>query len=167
MKIEVIEVETKLHVLAMSFSNSYFSCIHDHYQIVFTNSNIVEEMETLHLLSTKLDKKKPTTAISKDRALLDAILESYTYLITVYKSLANITMLSPKYKRYDMVKFLTDWCKASAHTDVKVLVKEVVREVVEPEKSPVKLSRQEQIELLAGQLSSENKLKLYKKVSKK
>lgn len=167
MTIEVIEVETKLHILAMNFSNSYFSCMYDHYQIVFTNSNIVEEMETLHVLSAKLDTKKPSNVTSKDRALLDSILESYTYLITVYKSLANISMLSPKYKRYEMVKYLHDWCKASAGTDVKVLVAEVVKEMIDPEKTPEKLTRQQQVELLAKQMSSELKVDLYNKVPKR
>jgi hypothetical protein len=167
MNIEIIEVETKLHVLATNFSNSYFSGILDQYQVVFKNSNVVEEMETLDLLSTKLDKRKPSIIINKDRALLASILDSYTYLISVYKTLAHVQMLSPKFKRYDMVKYLHDWCKASAGGDVKALVKEVVKEMIDPEKIPENLSRPELVKLLAEQMSAANKDNLYKKLPKR
>ncbi|MEB0263905.1 MULTISPECIES: hypothetical protein [unclassified Mucilaginibacter] len=111
-------------------------CILDQYQIVFKNSNVVEEMETLDILSAKLNKRKPSIIINKGRALLASILDSYTYLISVYKTLAHIQMLSPNFKRYDMVKYQHDWCKASAGSDVKVLVAEVVKELIDPKKHP-------------------------------
>jgi hypothetical protein len=122
MEINVIEVETKLHVLATNFSNSYFSNMYDQYQIVFENSNVVEEMEMLHVLSAKLDKRTPSFIINKDRALLDSILDSYTYLITVYKHITNVSLLSPKFKRYDMIKYLHDWCKQVSVNSTKEVV---------------------------------------------
>lgn len=78
MSIDVIPVETTLQVLATNFSNSYFSCMHDQYAIVFKNSNVIEEMETLDILITKPDKRRPSTIINRDRALLAFILDSYT-----------------------------------------------------------------------------------------
>ena len=167
MNIDLIEVEAKLQVLAMNFSNSYFTCVAEQYQTVFKNSNVVDEMEALDELSIKLANRMQTVIIKKDRDLLESILESYTYLITIYKTLTNTKMLSPKYKRYEMVKFLHDWCKASAGGDVKKLVKEVVKEMIDPDKIPENLTRQQQIELLAKQMSSELKKDLYNKVPKR
>ncbi len=167
MNIDPIEVEAKLQVLAMNFSNSYFTCVAEHYQTVFKNSNVVDEMEALDELSIKLMNRLQTTIIKKDRALLQSILESYTYLITVYQNLTNVKQFSPKLKRYDMEKYLHDWCKASAGSDVKALVAEVVKEMIDPEKIPENLSRQERVKLLAEQMSGELKIDLYNKVRKR
>lgn len=167
MTIDPIEVEAKLQVLAINFSNSYFTCVSEQYQTVFKNSNVVDEMEALDELSIKLMDRLQTTIIKKDRALLQAILESYTYLITVYQNLTNVKQFSPKLKRYDMVKYLHDWCKASAGADVKVLVAEVVKEMIDPEKAPENLTRKQQVELLAKQMSNELKTDLYKKAPKR
>ncbi len=85
---------------------------------------MVDETDALDELGIKLANRLQTTIIKKDRALLQSILESYTYLIIVYQNLTNIKQFSPKLKRYDMVKYLHDWCKASAGSNVKVLVAE-------------------------------------------
>jgi hypothetical protein len=127
MKIDPIIVQAQLQVLAVNFSNSYFTCVAEQYQTVFKNSNVVDEMEALDELSIKLTNRLQTTIIKKERALLQSILESYTYLITVYQNITNTKQFSPKLKRYDMVKYLHDWCRASAGGDVKELVKEVVK----------------------------------------
>jgi len=167
MEIDPIIIEAQLQVLAVNFNNSYFTCVAEQYQTVFKNSNVVDEMEALDELSIKLANRMQTVIIKKDRHLLESILESYTYLITIYKTLTNTKMLSPKYKRYEMTKYLHDWCKASAGADVKVLVAEVVKEMIDPEKAPENLTRKQQVELLAKQMSSELKMDLYKKAPKR
>jgi len=167
MNIDPIEVEAKLQVLAMNFSNSYFTCVAERYQTIFKNSNVVDEMDALDELSVKLTNRLQTTIIKKDRALLQSILESYTYLITVYQNLTNVKQFSPKLKRYGMTQYLHDWCKASAGSDIKALVAEVVKEMIDPEKIPENLSRQERVKLLAEQMSGELKIDLYNKVRKR
>ncbi len=49
-----------------------------------------------------------------------------------------------------MVKYLHDWCKASAGGDVKALVKEVVKEMIDPEITSEKLTRKQQVDLLGN-----------------
>lgn len=166
MDIDPIIVQAQLQVLAVNFSNSYFTSAAE-YLTVFKNSNVIDEMEALDELSIKLTNRLQTAIIKKDRALLQSILESYTYLITVYQNLTNVKQFSPKLKRYDMVKYLHDWCKVSAGGDVKELVKEVVKEMIDPDKIPENLTRQQRVKLLAEQMSSELKKDLYNKVPKR
>lgn len=111
MEIDVIELEVKLHLLAMGFSNTFFKTVGDNYQIIFENSNVVDEMEALEALFTKLAKRSPTKMILKDRKLVDGILENYTYLISTYRTIAKISEIPNKLKRYDMEKQLREWCK--------------------------------------------------------
>jgi len=114
MEIDVIEVEVKLQLIAMSFSNTFFKSVADNYQVVFENSNVVDEMDALDELSLKLAKRSQTKMIKKDSQLLESILEYYTYLIAVYKTIANVKDFPTKLKRYDMIKYLQDWCKKTS-----------------------------------------------------
>jgi hypothetical protein len=66
-----------------------------------------------------------------------------------------------------MVKYLHDWCKVSAGGDVKAFVKEVVKEMIDPEITSEKLTRKQQVESLAKQMSGELKTDLYNKVRKR
>jgi hypothetical protein len=119
MNINIIEVESNIHLLAMNFSNTFFQSVGNNYAVVFNNSNVVDEWETLDLLYLKLLNRKQTVIIKKDIALLSSTLESYTLLIGAYKALNNISIISPKLKRYDMVKYLQDKCKEASTNSTK------------------------------------------------
>jgi hypothetical protein len=111
MKIEIIELQSKIELLNSNFTNSFFKNVRDNYLVVFENSNVVDEIETLDKLLLDFSKKKPSYGMNKDRDMLYFITEVYTYLITVYRHLTNTTMLSPKFKRYELVKYLQDYAK--------------------------------------------------------
>jgi hypothetical protein len=130
MEIDIIEVEVKLQLLAMSFSNTFFKSVADKYQVVFETSNVIDEMDALDELSIKVANRSQTRMIKKDSKLLESILEYYTYLISVYKTLANVNEIPIKLKRYDMIKYLQDWCKKTSGEELMNWGKGFVDEVL-------------------------------------
>lgn len=130
MEIDVIEVEVKLQLLAINFSNTFFKSVADNYQVTFETSNVIDEMDALDELSLKLVNRHQTKMIKKDRQLLQSILECYTYLITVYRTVTNVEKFPIKLKRYEMVKYLQDWCRKTSGEELMDFGKGVVDQIL-------------------------------------
>lgn len=85
MNIDPIVVEAQLQVLAVNFSNSYFTCVAEQYQTVFKNSSVIDEMDALDELSIKRPKD------CKQQSLRKTMRYNSQFLIAIlaYNSVPN------------------------------------------------------------------------------
>jgi hypothetical protein len=153
------------HQFDMIFTTSFKHTGKVLYEVEFSNSNVLEIIEKLNELKYRVENNISTgkhVGAQIDTNDVQLALNTLEKIIEHYMKITGLTELSVNTKTYKMISYVRD----SERLNVKTVAKEVLDEVLGPEKKDKKLTREEMIKAGAEQKTLERRLDLLKKLGK-
>lgn len=153
------------HQFDMIFTTSFKHTGKVLYEVEFSNSNVLEIIEKLNELKYRVENNMSTgrhVGAQIDTTDVQLALNTLEKITEHYMKITGLTELSVNTKTYKMISYVRE----SERLNVKTVAKEVLDEVLGPEKKDKKLTRQEIIKVGAEQKALERKIGLLKKHGK-
>lgn len=153
------------HQFDMIFTTSFKYTGKVLYEVEFSNSNVLEVIEKLNVLKYRVENNISTrkhVGAQIDTNDVQLALNTLEKISDHYMKITGLTELSVNTKTYKMISYIRE----SERLNVKAVAKQVLDEVLSPEKKDKKLTRQEIIKVGAEQKTLERKLELLKKQGK-
>lgn len=153
------------HQFDMIFTTSFKHTGKVLYEVEFSNSNVLEIIEKLNELKYRVENNFSTgkhVGAQIDTTDVQLALNTLEKISEHYMKITGLTELSVNTKTYKMISYVRE----SERLNVKAVAKEVLDEVLSPEKKDKKLTREEIIKVGAEQKTLERTLGLLKKQGK-